>query len=310
MTINKAFLGHGIFTEYSIHNALERFRTYGGGTPATTDADKIARFVKALQDMQISNVWMQIFTRKQRFDMDTAGAQLRKNLIAAFGNANISWAGWGYCAGSNATRDLGWIQHFKNDLDMKAFVIDAEPEENKDDWTEGDFSAFVTGVNQLFGTDNVALSTWPCVQIREKSVKKLMQIAEPLVSLFAPQAYWMNYPTTVHYNTLGYSPANYPPHDPVAFVRMMIRAWKDAGFTKPLVISGQAYWESSSPSKAVMDAKADQFARHFADWDQILGFNWYHAGKDNNSDSEGSMSDAMVASIVSAKLGGKPYKAG
>jgi hypothetical protein len=40
--------------------------------------------------------------------------------------------------------------------------------------------------------------------------------------------------------------ADYPPHDPVSFVRMMIRAWADAGFTKPLVISGQAYWENGT----------------------------------------------------------------
>jgi hypothetical protein len=193
---------------------------------------------------------------------------------------------------------------------MQAFVIDAEPEEakGKDVWTSADFTTFVTGVNGLFGTDNLALSTWPCVQLREKSVRALMKIAEPLVCLFAPQVYWMDYPGNVHYHTLGYSMTEYPPHDPVAFVRMMIRAWTDAGFVKPLVISGQAYWENSSPSRSVMSLKADQFAQHFADWNQIMGFNWYHAGKGDDSNAEGSMSDAMVTAIKTAKLGAKPYK--
>ena len=311
MSINKAFLGHGIFTEYSINNALERFKTYGGGAPATTPAQKIARFVTAMKDMDIRNVWIQIFTRGQKFDMDAPSAQLRKDLIKALGNANIAWAGWGYCGGVNATRDLTWIKQFKHDLAMQAFVIDAEPEEenHKDVWTTADFTTFVTGVNQLFGTDNVAMSTWPCVQVREKSVKTLMKIAEPLVCLFAPQVYWMNHPSDPpHYSTLGYSAAEFPPHDPIAFVRMMIRAWKDAGFTKPLVISGQAYWTPTSPSQAKMNEKAEQFARHFADWNQIVGFNWYHAGTGEDSVPEGSMSDAMVNSIKSAKLGGKPYK--
>jgi len=89
---------------------------------------------------------------------------------------------------------------------------------------------------------------------------------------------------------------------------MMIRAWADAGFTKPLVISGQAYWENSSPTKAAMNQKAAAFATHFADWNQILGFNWYHAGKADNTGSDGSMSDEMIAAIIGAKLGAKPYK--
>ena len=310
MTINKAFLGHGIFTEFSVTNALERFKNYGGGAPAATPAEMIARFVTALRDMDIRNVWIQLFTRSRQIDTDPASAQTRKDLITALDKANIAWAGWGYCAGVNAHRDLGWIKQFKNDLAMQAFVIDAEPEESKDKdvWTTADFAAFVTGVNQLFGTDNLALSTWPCVQLREASVRTLMKIAEPHICLFAPQVYWMDHPTNVHYQTLHYSIAEYPPHDPIAFVRMMIRAWSDAGFTKPLVISGQAYWESKTPSMAVMSQKADQFARHFADWNQIVGFNWYHAGKDDNSSAEGSMSDQMVAAIKAAKLGAKPYK--
>jgi hypothetical protein len=310
MAINKAFLGHGIFTEYSITNALGRFKNYGGGAPATTPSDQIARFVAAMRDMEIQNVWIQIFTRNQKFDMDAASAQLRKDLIAALTNANIAWAGWGYCAGVNATRDLDWITQFKNDLGMQAFVIDAEPEaaKQKDVWTAADFKAFVSGLSQLFGVDNLALSTWPCVQLREDSVKTLMKIAEPFICLYAPQAYWMDYPGNVHYHTLGYSMTDFPPHDPVSFVRMVIRAWADAGFTKPLVISGQAYWENSSPTKAAMNQKAAAFATHFADWNQILGFNWYHAGKADNTGSDGSMSDEMIAAIIGAKLGAKPCK--
>jgi hypothetical protein len=57
-----------------------------------------------------------------------------------------------------------------------------------------------------------------------------------------------------------------------------------------------------------MSQKADQFAQHFADWNQVLGFNWYHAGKGHDSIAEGSMSDAMVTAIKAAKLGAKPYK--
>ena len=58
-----------------------------------------------------------------------------------------------------------------------------------------------------------------------------------------------------------------------------------------------------------MNLKASQFANHFSDWNQILGFNWYHAGKGDDTNATGSMSDEMVATIKAAKLGAKPYKA-
>jgi hypothetical protein len=310
MTINPAFCGHGIFTEYSIHNALTRFAGYGGGAPATTPDEQISRFVQAMKDMEIASVWIQLFTRPQKIDADAASADLRKKLIAALAAAGVRWAGWGYCAGVNWVRDKGWIKSFRDDLGMQAFVIDAEPEEanNKDVWTEANFKNFVTYVSGLFGSDNLALSTWPALQLREASVTTLIKIAEPLICLIAPQVYWNTYPTTVHYNTLGYSKTEFPPNDPVSFVRMMLRAWKDAGITTPLVMSGQAYWgESANTPQSVMTPKVAQFANNFQDWDKIIGFNWYHAGGANTGGT-GSMSDQMIADIKSAHLGGKSYK--
>jgi hypothetical protein len=135
-----------------------------------------------------------------------------------------------------------------------------------------------------------------------------MKIAAPRVCLFAPQAYWMTYPTTVHYKTLQYSPRDYPPNDPVSFVRMTVRSWSDAGISNPLVISGQAYWgESNSTPESVMTPKVKAFADNFQNWDQILGFNWYNGGEDVASD-QGTMSNQMITDIKAAHLGSKSYK--
>jgi hypothetical protein len=253
MAIHPALVGHGMFTEYSITNALTRLANYGAGAPATTPPERIARFVKAMQDMDVRTVWIQLFTRGTKFDMDTAGAKLRKDLIAALGNANINWAGWGYCAGKNSARDKTWISDLRDDLGMKAFVIDAEPEakDDKDVWTEDDFESFVIAQKKLFGVDNLALSTWPVLQIREKAVTKLMKLAAPHVSLFAPQAYWMSFPSKVHYNS-GFSKETYPPNDPTSYVRLVIDSWALAGIATPLVVTGQLYWESKTPSKTKM----------------------------------------------------------
>jgi hypothetical protein len=333
VSIHPALVGHGIFTEYSLRNALTRFENYGGGAPPNTDADRIARFVKAMQDMDIRSVWIQLFTRSQKFDMENGG-QLRKDLIAALGHANIAWAGWGYCAGRNFQRDTTWISDFRKDLGMQAFVIDAEPgneiwpdpkspndpdKKLPDLWSEKDFDTFTASINKLFGTSNLALSTWPILQIQDDEKNgnpliKLMRIAAPRISVFAPQAYWMGYPGDPHYkfDPAHFTVQKYPRNDPTAFVRLVIDAWRILNITNKLVITGQSYWElktrGGSPSRETMETKIFQLGNHFADWSKIAGFNWYHAGLPANSDMQGSMSDDMIAYIKSAKFGGKPYQ--
>jgi hypothetical protein len=251
---------------------------------------------------------------------------LRMGLIDRLGKAGIRWAGWGYCAGRNAKTDIKLISDLKKDLGIEAFIIDAEPgnpvwrnpkfpkdpSKNLPDlWTLEEFDTFTKAVNDLFGTSNLALSTWPVLKVQDDEKKgnpviKLMQIAAPRVAVFAPQAYWMSFPNKVHYN-LGYKKSDYPPNDPVSFVRLVIQSWRDLKLTNPLVISGQAYWGEGGPSLATMNKKAKQFCDNFADWDKLVGFNWYHAGGKNNATS-GSLSDNMVTSIAAAKLGGKPYQ--
>ncbi len=320
MAINKALLRHGIFTEFSVNNALTRFAKYGAapGAPPPTNAQRIERFIKALKDMEISTVWMQLFTRSGDVELrdNHDYRALRTSLIAALNQAQINWAGWGYCAGANWVRDAGLIEKFRDDLHMTAFVIDAEPEEGKDDWTEADFDAFTGKVNQLFGADNLALSTWPILEFQDtvaNPVIKYMKAAAPRVSLFAPQAYWMDYPGDPHYNDFSFK--KYPRSDPTAFVHLVIDAWKNYGFNRPLVVTGQVYWQleklrkdGGTPSQDSMAAKVYQFGKKFTDWSKIAGFNWYHAGLDANSNLSGSMSDDMVMHIADGHFGAKAYQ--
>ena len=323
MAIHQAFLGHGIFTEFSIKPVLARFKTYASPNPThPAPRDEIDRFIFALKDMDIRSVWIQLFSRGG--DFDSKNAKLRQDLIARLGTAGIHWAGWGYCAGRNWKKDIDLIKSLRADLGMQAFVIDAEPgntvwpdpqDKTKrlpDLWELDDFDDFTKAVHKLFGTDNLALSTWPVLKIQDDEKKqnpviKLMRIAAPRVCLFAPQAYWMTFPKQVHYN-LGYKEKDFPRDNPASYVRLVIRSWRDLKFTNPLVISGQAYWGENSPAQKKMEAKAAQFINEFADWPEIVGFNWYHAGSKNSAE-EGSMSDAMIASIAAGKLADKPYQA-
>jgi hypothetical protein len=317
MAINPAFLGHGIFTEGSVTNVLGRYANYqspSGGSPQNS----VDRFVLALKDMKISTVWIQLFSRRGEFDL--SNEQLRQQLIAKLTQANIKWAGWGYCAGINWQRDKGLIGSLKTKLGMSAFVIDAEPGNevipNPNDpqhplpdlWALNDFDQFVGAVCQLFGADNLAISTWPVLKIQNTGtnpVIALMKLAADRVCAFAPQAYWMTFPNHHHYNA-GFSQQKYPPDDPASYVRLVIDSWADEGFTNPLVISGQAYWGEGGPLQVPMEAKVQQFVGNFADWRESIGFNWYHGGAHNTA-TEGSMSDAMIGTIAAAGLNTKPY---
>jgi hypothetical protein len=331
MTINKAFLSHGIFTERSVTYAINRYAAYVSQNPANPPpADNIDRFINALKDMNISNVWIHLFSRGKDKEDEPAGShEQREKLIARLNARNIPWAGWGYCAGYSAAADFNLIQKFRSDpkIAMKAFVIDAEPGNDvpdpndpnkkiKDKWVLADFDKLVGDANQLMGINNLAISTWPILQFHDDyDATTLMKKAAGRVCLFAPQAYWMGHPSNPHYkfDSAHFTVKKYPRDDPTAFVRLVIDAWRILNFTNPLVISGQAYWEldkdGGSPSRETMEVKIYQLATKFSDWGKIVGFNWYHAGL-ANTEMEGSMSDDMIRYIGDGHFDAKPYQPG
>ena len=329
MAINEVFLGHSLFTELTLQNVLDRYGSYQSPNPHPAPRDAIDQFIYAIQDMRIANVWIQLFSRPHSDSPDDLGecdpgSQTRATLIQRLGENNINWVGWGYCAGKYWQKSLTLLQRLHNDLNMSAFIIDAEPGNaiyaNPQDpkhplpdlWADADFDTFTSKVMLEFGNDNVALTTWGVLQTQDDPghgvpLVALMQKAAPRVAAFIPQAYWQSYPGPLQWNSCGLSKTDFPPDDPVSFVRLVIKAWSKLGFTTPLIIAGQAYWSSDegTPPKATMNDKVHAFTTNFADWPQILGFSWYNAGAKNTS-AEGSMSKDMISTIMAAKLG--PYK--
>lgn len=322
MSINHAFLGHGLFTEWSVKTALKRYQGYVSADPGRAPPkDDIDRFVNAALDMDVRTVWIQLFSRGR--DFDKPNATLRQALIDRLSAARIEWAGWGYCAGRTRVEDMALIRSMKKDLKMSAFIIDAEPgnpiwpdpsdpsgkRRLPDLWAKADFEAFVKEVKSLFGKENLGVSTWPVLRIQDTAQNPVvdhMRAADPHVALFAPQAYWMSFPNHVHYRE-RFDEAEFPKNDPVSFVRLVIKSWRDLGFKGPLVVTGQAYWGENSPPLATMVGKVQGFTDKFADWDKIIGFNWYHSGNANSA-KEGAMSNEMITAIRKARLGAKPFK--
>ena len=259
MSINKAFLGHSLFTELTVERIVSRYQSYQSPKPHPAPRDAIDRFVFAVQDMQVANVWIQLFTRPAT-DAPTdygecdPGSPTRATLIQRLAEANIGWAGWGYCAGKYWQKSFTLIQKLHHDLGMTAFMIDAEPgnlvyrdpqnpkKKLPDLWATADFDTFTNNVMQEFGKDNIALTTWPVLKIQNDVANgvpliDLMKTAASRVGLFVPQAYWMSFPTKVHYS-FGLNPQDYPPNDPISFVRLVLKSWNMLGFTQPLAVAG------------------------------------------------------------------------
>jgi hypothetical protein len=335
MAINQAFVGHGIFTELSVTNAINRYAGYVSSNPANPQpTDSIDRFINAVVDMNIASVWIQLFSHGVDCESGGGSADQRAKLIARLNARHIPWTGWGYCAAYSHADDLELIKQFRSDakIALKAFVIDAEPgnelrdphdhtKKIKDTWDPAVFKTFVSDVNQLFGRDNLALSSWPVLYLHtdhDENAPALMRVAAPFVSAFAPQAYWLDKPVPGNYAN-GYTEADYPRHDPIAFVRLCLDDWSkylgkwktaDPTITARLIVTGGAYWGSDgSPALPVMECKLLSVVNHLPDaqWARMIGFNWYHAGM-ANSDAEGSMSDKMISSIAAAKLHRKPFQ--
>ena len=331
MSLHASFRGHGIFTEFP-DALLQRYvgwqpkgapqsgsQASGGAGAAGTDG-----FIRALQYMNIPNVWVYAFGRSGMIE-----PKVTAPLIDALKKAKFNLAAWGYCSIKNTTAALAHADDIKNTYGIDAFIADVEPYNTADDnWENQDkvFDALVDGLAQKFGTDNLGISIappWLALDAKKdkKSLvtKHLVQRAASKIAVLAPQVYWMDYPKTTstldQYGDTGLSPKDYPPHDPEAYARMCIECWRAAGVALPLIISGQTYWSvgEKTPPRAFMEGQLAKFIATFSKWlakdfddRNVIGMNWYHGGL-IDAKGEGSMSDAMIESIGKARLGKLPY---
>lgn len=308
MAIHPAFRGHGTFC-YLAKETMDAYRKYqspNGGPPGGGSTWQGAGgFVQAALDMGMSHVWVRLFGDEGKMDQAAT-----KMLVDGLRGAGINVAGWGYThqGASWKSKGLNWATEESDRYALDAFVADLEPNRTlagtKSKWTQAQLNDYIAGLTQKFGRDNVGVSAWPVLKIQNDPASPSLSLMRGIaggVAMFAPQAYWMKYPTKIHYQETGFSREEYPPDNPEAFVRLVVDAWRADGFTNPLVITGQAYWGENAPPKSVMEAKIGAFASGFREWGKIVGFNWWHAGGSK------AMSDAMVQALIAGKLGGKPY---
>lgn len=285
--INRAFLGHGMFLEYGPLRTLDRYASYGGGTATTLD-EKAARFVKAMQDMHVSSVWIQLFTASGTLDNGNGGT---RELVAALKQASIACAGWGYCYSQNAATDGDLAKQLCNKYGIDAFIADVEPGNpvhgQPDQWQTQPFKNLIASLKSTFGKDNLGMSTFGNLN-GHPDAAAIYRLAIDDVSFFAPQIYW--YKKT-----------------PVAYAKLCVDSFRQSGIGNPIVATVQSYWDADSgfPQPSA-EAQVKQFISGYSDWGNIIGLNWYHAGNQNTAGS-GAMSDNMITDIAAGRLDQKPY---
>lgn len=286
-TINRAFLGHGMFLEYGPLRTLDRYATYGGGIATTLD-EKAARFVEAMQDMHIGSVWVQLFTASGTLDNGNGGT---RELVAALKQANIACAGWGYCYSQNAATDGDLAKQLCNKYGIDAFIADVEPGNpvhgQPDQWQTQPFKNLMASLKSTFGKDNLGMSTFGNLN-GHPDAAAIYRLAIDDVAFFAPQIYW--YKKT-----------------PVAYAKLCVDSFRQSGIGNPIIATVQSYWDAdSSFPQASAEAQVKQFISGYSDWGNIIGLNWYHAGNQNTA-STGAMSDNMITKISDGRLDQKPY---
>jgi hypothetical protein len=297
MATNPGFINHGLFIEGTPASSLGRYANYGGAAPAADLNTLIARFVQATKDMKASSVWLQLFNRHGQIDNGAGGT---RELVAALNAAGITPIGWGYCHSKNFATDGGLATRCCSTYGINGFVADVEPgnklSDGPDTWQPNDFVSLIKGLNTQLGKDNLGISTFSRLDLNPE-LKKIMPLAVNLVSMYAPQVYW-----------------NF--RDPVDFTEKAISSWRSAGIGAPLVITAQSYWDRTdqqqpeTPPQSTVETKLGSFitALPATDWSKFIGLNWYHAGKSENSELEGAMSDIMIKSIIQGRLDQKPYQ--
>ncbi len=291
-----AFRGHGCFL-YDPEETLAHF----GGNP-----DAVA---EAMVRSHMRHAWVRLHDVTEPVPVEPTQA-----IVAALRRRNILIAGYGWCHG----RDPEWEAHLGL-AQMKAYgithyVANIEQGKNKGKYgvSRWDVSkirrygkAFRAGA---WPATQLLISTYPFIGTH---APELMTAALPYVDGFAPQLYWFNYPSAWMWPRADLpAGASYKVNDPASYVRLCLDMWRHYT-SKPLVITGQAYWhdgETADFDRIDAETKFAAFLDHFTDYGRIAALNWWHLGGRSNERS-GAMSPMMFAYLRDRNLDVKPYAA-
>lgn len=287
------FVGHGTFI-YLAADALSRY------------AQSTEALVADLKRMRMQHVWIRLCDHR----MQPEPAAPTRLVVNALRGAGIALAGWGFNRGANPRREAQVVADLMAEYGLSHYVADIEQDEHDSQWTTRNVETFLNELRRRLPRDGqIYVSSYPYIKGKHP---ELMHAASPLADGFAPQIYWHDYPATYMLEQ-----ANLPPHPsrrytvadiqhPEVYADLCLDWWRETVGDKPLILTGQAYWENGF-SQRKAEAKLETFLDRFMSWNRLSGMNWWHFARARNTAANGTMTAAMQDAIVAARLNEKPF---
>lgn len=277
----KSFQGHGAF----IYEASATVDDYGS----------VENTAAAMTRAGMTHAWVRVHGRKP---FNAAEKRATQALIDGLKAAGIAVAGWGWCQGEDPRAEAGAALRELGAYGLADYVADIEPGHNNSVWTVAEVELFCKTLRQKL-KGSFAISSFALIDWHQPS---LMTAAAPYVDAFAPQVYWFDFPNKTMVGLFKRPDGSaYAEADPGAYADLCLDRWRlvSGQTTRPLVMTGQAYWGESGFTQREAEDKLRTFLKYWNGYGSIAGLNWWHFGGANG------MSHAMLEAITDAKLGSK-----
>jgi hypothetical protein len=268
---------HGTFV-YRPDFAIERF----GGASGVADA---------MTAMEMSHAWLRVHGKHGAWRTDANLA-----LAEAFRAAGINVGVWGWNDGNDVDLDIANAVAAIDRFEPYTYVADIENGIDGASWTAPRAENFATAVKRRLGDRPLGVSSFGHIVAHEPGI---MAALDGIADFFAPQVYWFRYPTPSMLPADDPVLAALPADNPAAYATLCLHHWRKV-VTKPLVMTGQAYWgEAENWTEDQAERKLETFLDQFDQYDRIAGLNWW------NLADPSAMSPRMRSLIAAAKLGAK-----
>ena len=266
--------GHGVFV-YDPKFAIQKYSS-------AKDVANVA------VDMGMKHAWLRVHNASGLWRTPENMA-----LAEALNTQGISVGIWGWNDGNNVSRDIDNAIEAIRRYNPKCYIADIENGVSGASWNASKAIKFGEAVKTELADRPLVVSSFGYIPAHEPEI---MAALDAYADYFAPQVYWFWFPKP--YMLTPPALAHLPENNAAAYAKVCLYHWREI-VTKPLVLTGQAYWgEASGWSQQRAEAKLEEFLLGFDDYGQLAGINWW-----NFADSK-AMSSAMVAAIKGANLGG------
>jgi len=245
-----------------------------------------ANAASALVEMGMSHAWIRGHNKNGLWKESA-----NKKLIDAFRAKGISVGVWGWCDGNDVEKDIQNSKQAVRTFAPDCYIADIENKVSGANWDSAKAAKYGKEMRSYLGDMPLVVSSFGYISWHKPEI---MSALDPYADYFAPQVYWFWYPNNKMLNETPIS--GLKTKNPADYTKVCIHHWKKA-VTKPLIVTGQAYWgEHASWTQSVSEKKLAAFLAEFDGYTELAGFNWW-----NFADSR-AMSSNMAQLIAEADI--------